>query len=392
MKRKLVFINSHPIQYFAPLYQHIAKDGTFDLEVWYCSRHGLDGQIDKQFGRAITWDIPLLEGYSYRFLKSSVRNPSIYSFWGLVNWQIVTLLWKLPQKSIVIVHGWAYFSNWISMFFGRLLGHQVCIRGEAPLIMENNRTGIKNYLRHFFLRSILLKISNYFLYIGKQNLLFYQYFGIDLSKLIFTPYSVDNKRFQQDSILYKEKNKSLRQELGLPENVFIFLSSGKLITKKRPFDLLKALTKTQNGNIFLLFVGDGELRADMEKFILDNDLKNKVSLVGFVNQGDIAKYYAVSNVYVMCSEYGETWGLSTNEAMNFSLPIILSDQVGCKSDLLKEGENGYGFRCGDIDELAQKMDLLANASKQEVVKMGDCSLRLVSEYSYDTIILNLQKI
>lgn len=116
MKRRLVFLNSHPIQYFAPLYREIEKSGLFDLEVWYCSKHGLGGEIDRQFGTSVKWDIPLLEGYHYHFLHNFSLKPSIYGFWGLANWGIIGRLWRLPRRSIVVVHGWASFTYWLAFF------------------------------------------------------------------------------------------------------------------------------------------------------------------------------------------------------------------------------------------------------------------------------------
>ncbi len=66
-----------------------------------------------------------------------------------------------------------------------------------------------------------------------------------------------------------------------------------------------------------------------------------VHLTGFINQSVIPKYYAIGDAFVMCSQEGETWGLSVNEAMNFALPIVVSDMVGCSEDLVEEGQNGY---------------------------------------------------
>jgi len=78
-----------------------------------------------------------------------------------------------------------------------------------------------------------------------------------------------------------------------------------------------------------------------------------IHFVGFKNQTEISKYYAMSDIFVLPSDIGETWGLVVNEAMNFRLPVIVSDLVGCGSDLVKHGENGYIFKTGDIEELAR---------------------------------------
>jgi len=141
MKRKLVFLNSHPIQYFAPLYREIEKNGSFNLEVWYCSKHGLGGEVDRQFGTAVKWDIPILEGYRHRFLRNFSLKPSIYGFFGLLNFGIIGLLWRLPRRSVVVVHGWAFCTHWLAFFLPRFsairfvceLNHRFTMSRQIPV-------------------------------------------------------------------------------------------------------------------------------------------------------------------------------------------------------------------------------------------------------------------
>lgn len=39
-KKKIIFLLSHPIQYFPPLFQLMAKDDKIDLMVLYCNDYG----------------------------------------------------------------------------------------------------------------------------------------------------------------------------------------------------------------------------------------------------------------------------------------------------------------------------------------------------------------
>ena len=49
-KYKLAIVNSHPIQYFAPLHRRLASDPRIDLTVYFCSRQGFDEYLDAGFG------------------------------------------------------------------------------------------------------------------------------------------------------------------------------------------------------------------------------------------------------------------------------------------------------------------------------------------------------
>ena len=70
-------------------------------------------------------------------------------------------------------------------------------------------------------------------------------------------------------------------------------------------------------------MGDGPLRNELEAYIAQYKVKNVV-ISGFINQSEIGTIYSMADLFVMCSGIGETWGLSVNEAMNFSLPVIVT--------------------------------------------------------------------
>ena len=65
---KIAVINSHPIQYFAPLYAHLNADPDIEITALYCSDAGLRETYDKEFSQKVMWDIDLLDGYSSIFL------------------------------------------------------------------------------------------------------------------------------------------------------------------------------------------------------------------------------------------------------------------------------------------------------------------------------------
>lgn len=373
------------------MYQAIAHEGSFDLEVWYCSAHGLKGEVDKQFGMSVKWDIPILDGYKYIFLNNFLFKPSIYGFWGLFNLGIIMRLAQQPKDSIVIVPGWGYFTYLLSIICAKILGLSVGLRSEATLYKELHSKKINKAIKHLFLGKILFKIVDYFFYIGVQNRAFYQHYGVHDNQLIFSPYAVDNRRFQQDASVLLPQKDQLRQQISLPQDAFIVLYSGKLIHKKHPFDLLQAIALTKSSHICAVFMGDGELKKEIQHYITENNLEGRVFLTGFINQSVISYYYAAADAYVMCSDIGETWGLSTNEAMNFGLPVLLSDQVGCNLDLLHENKNGYIFTCGNVEELAQKIDTLALKTKRELDLMGQASLQTVQNYSYQASIDNIKQ-
>lgn len=391
MSRKIVFINSHPIQYFAPLYQYLAKQ-NLDIEAWYCSDESIKGGMDKEFGVPVIWDVPLLEGYKSIFFKNHAFNKGIHQgFFGLINFGLIKAL-KTKEKKIIVVPGWKFFSYVLAIIGARIFGHTVCMRAETPLAHKLLKKGFLQYVKNGVLKELFHNFIHHFLYIGAQNKKYYQSFGISDEKLIFTPYAVDNDRFKKDFIAFSTKPELLKKQLEVPLDKFVILYSGKFIDKKRPLDLLNAIRISSYRDKFVVvFMGEGILRQSMTEFISKYKMKD-IFLTGFVNQTDVTKYYAVSNLFVMCSGTGETWGLSTNEAMNFGLPVVLSHLTGCSDDLVKSSINGYVFQTGDIAELSKCLDDAYLKFGKSSNKVCNASLEIIQDYSFQTIANNLSQL
>lgn len=377
--KKVIFINSHPIQYFAPLYQYLNKNGL-PTECWYCSDENVKGHFDKQFGTEVKWDIPLLEGYTARFFRNRSWKPSLYNgFFGLINPGLLSALWK-AEASVVVVHGWNYFTHVAALVVARLRGHIVCIRGESPINQELLKSKFNRLMKKVLLDQMLFRLAHRILYIGTQNRDFYRYYGVSLKKLVFAPYAVDNERFRKAAASLSKMD--ARKSLGIPTDAYVILFAAKLTEKKRPLDLVKAYQQLSIKNKYLVIVGDGELKDVIKDSMNDigmrGDGKLNFIMPGFVNQTGIVKYYLAADVFVLCSGIGETWGLSVNEAMNFNLPVVVSRTAGCAEDLVTP-ESGIAFDEGAVDQLAS-----AITRCQEAVGRF-ASAQVVENYSYETI-------
>jgi glycosyltransferase involved in cell wall biosynthesis len=102
----------------------------------------------------------------------------------------------------------------------------------------------------------------------------------------------------------------------------------------------------------LLIAGSGDLTEMLKEQA--ESLGVVVQFTGFLNQSEMWKAYLPADAFVLPSTSAETWGLVTNEAMLFGLPVIVSSQVGCAEDLVIEGKTGLTFN-GGAEELADAM-------------------------------------
>ncbi len=386
-RKKIAIIASHPVQYQTPFFKKLAKESWIDLTVYFCWDFGIESTYDKQFGRELKWDIPMLGGYHHVFLKNFSPKPSS-DFWGQINPGIIKKLY-VNKYDTVLVYGWNSFTNWLVFLTAFFLKIPIFLQGESPLNQELKKNNFKIHLKKLVLGN-LFKTINSFLYIGKENKKFYAYYGVPEKKLFFSPYAVDNERFMKAKTEI-DKN-TARKKINIPAESFVVLFVGKLIEKKRPMDLLCAyelLTANYQLPVIpsLVFVGDGTLRQSLEDYVKARHLKN-VFFLGFQNQLDLPFCYAAADVFVLPSGLGETWGLVVNEAMCFGLPVLVSDIVGCGPDMVRSKENGFICKVGDIKSLSENiLSLVMDSNLKKIFSRK--SEELVKNYSYEKDISGL---
>ena len=60
-KVRVAFLNTHPIQYFAPLYAYLNASEDLEVSAIYLSDYPVRGSHDAAFGQSVKWDITFLQ-------------------------------------------------------------------------------------------------------------------------------------------------------------------------------------------------------------------------------------------------------------------------------------------------------------------------------------------
>ncbi|MBC7650288.1 MAG: glycosyltransferase family 4 protein, partial [Deinococcales bacterium] len=181
-----------------------------------------------------------------------------------------------------------------------------------------------------------------------------------------TPYVVDEDLIQQ--IALSTNVITFREKLGIAATDIVFVFCAKFIDRKRPMDAIEAFAKINNENASLIMIGTGPLLEVLQKRIDELGLKNKVIFPGIVKYSELASYYTASNVLVFCSNH-EPYGLPVNEAMICGIPVIVSDRIGARLDLVDEGITGWIYPSANVESLAAIMQEAIN-TKDKLPKMG----------------------
>lgn len=388
-KFRLAYLVSHPIQYQAPLLRRIAADPDIDLTVFFCSDFSTHSYHDEGFGRAVEWDIPLLEGYQHHFLPGWLTDgaPSVFR---PINRGLATHLGNGGYDALW-VHGYMRLFHLVSMIRARTAGLIVLNRDEA-WALSADRGPVKNAFKKLFYAG-LRRICHGWLTIGSANRAYYEANGMDPETMFPVPYTVDNAYFRKMADTAGRGRDALRAGLGIEAGRPIVLYASKFISRKRPGDLMEAFARIANDPACrrpsLLMVGDGEESDALHARSKALGLDDSVVFAGFRNQSELPALYDLCDVFVLPSLL-EPWGLVVNEVMNAARPVIVSDQVGAAFDLVRNGENGFVFPAGDVAALADRLrDVLSDPAK--ATEMGAASREIVSHWGFEEDVAGLKQ-
>lgn len=144
------------------------------------------------------------------------------------------------------------------------------------------------------------------------------------------------------------------------ERPFVFV--GRFVAKKGLDVLLPAYAgyKALAGGEArpLVLAGGGELEREVQAQIAALGLEADVTVTGFLKPEDVADRLSQALALVLPSRE-EQWGLVVNEAIAFSLPAIVSEAVGARDALVRNGINGFVVETGCVDSLAQALLAMA---------------------------------
>lgn len=370
---RLAIVTTHPIQYYAPVFKLLAQQA--EVKVFYTWGETSLTKHDPGFGKTIKWDINLLEGYDYQWLANVAPDPGSHKFNGIINPDIIDAIenWK---PDTILIYGWAYNSHLkVMRYFKNKI--PVLFRGDSTLL--NKKPGFKNFIRTIYLKWVYKHID-YALYTGTNNNAYYKRYGLQNSQLIFAPHAVDNSRF---NISYFDQAIELRSSLQIKNEAILLLFAGKFEPVKNLESLLSAFINLNHPDIHLLLVGNGinetKLKADAAK----SELVDKIHFMGFKNQSFMPIVYQAADVFCLPS-ISETWGLSVNEAMACGKAILVSDKVGCATDLVKNNLNGFIYTSGSVADFDEKLELLIAKGKTGLSRMGEESKHIIQNWDFQT--------
>ena len=252
----------------------------------------------------------------------------------------------LSENDVVIMNG---YSNRIfiilfilNIFYRKPIG----IDSDTQLSIPSNP--IKRFFKWFYLRIIFGNSNIYGLAGGNATHKdLFRHYGMKDNHIFLMPMMVNNQKF----FMCEDRT----------HDAFKFLYVGRVVECKNIEVILNAFVSTfeKNTNVFLDIVGDGDLLPQYKQTY--RKYKNITFSGKCVGESLIEKYHS-ADAFILPSVY-EPWGLVVNEALSAGLPVIVSDKVGARFDLVEGKDTGFVFKWDDVDELHEKMLTMTNDRK-----------------------------
>lgn len=364
--RKIFALFRNPASYIDPLLQMFSKKTELFVAFSVDKPHkenslaGVDHVFLNHAEQKKFW-----EGKDYEIIQKDVKHHIKQNNYELVF--LATSYWS-P-------------TTWFALHEAKKRKLPVMTRMTA--IVEKKRNILTQIIKRFIVTLYCSKMDAGIYECEEQKNYLLKY-GMNEDQLFFAPCAVNNDFFAAQNDKY---NKVLcRREFGIDDNTLAIVFTGQLIQRKRPLDIFNAVKNLKDSGykVCLFVLGGGSQEGELVTYVKNNFLDNEIILCGKVDHETMSKYLSAGDLYVLPSEYDAS-PKALNEAMNFELPIVISDGVKTAKEMCEIGENGFIYSVGDVEALTDCIKKFAD-NHELVDKMGKKSREIVSRYSFDLVV------
>ena len=348
-KLRVLVVASHPVQYTVPILRLLAKHPRLDLLVAYCSLRGAETAYDAEFGREVKWDVPLLDGYEWTHVPNQGSGDE--SFWGLNNPGLREVIRDGKFDAVICHTGYLRASFWIAKRAAKKARAAFLFGTDASTLDARDGKAWKRMVKQVAW-PLLFRIADQILVPSTAGVELMRSLGIASERITLTPFVADNDWWLKQSA--QVNRKATRDSWNVTDRELVVLFCAKLQPWKRPLDVLRAFARLHISEAVLVFAGEGPQRVEIETEATALGIASRVRFLGFVNQSGLPAVYSSADLFVLPSEY-DPCPVVVCEAMLCGCPAVISDRIRGRFDLVRSGETGEIFSCGDVQALADIM-------------------------------------
>lgn len=180
----------------------------------------------------------------------------------------------------------------------------------------------------------------------------------------------------------KEEVKKIKEKY---KNKKIILAIGRLVKFKGFQYVIDAMKQVKNAVLFI--IGDGPLKISFENYITENNLQEKIILLGAISDKKIKNnYIQASDIFILSSiRKSESFGIVQLEAMRYGKPIINTNLGTGVNYVSINNETGLTVEPKDSEELANAMNKLIQDNSLSIILGQNSRKRVENIFSFDLI-------
>lgn len=163
----------------------------------------------------------------------------------------------------------------------------------------------------------------------------------------------------------RQGDQTLKQSLGLSNNLQIIISVGRIVGWKGLHIIIQALVKLPK-HIHYVIIGEGPEKNLLKDMSVKSGINDRVHFAGRINHKDLPEWLALGDIFVQPSIGEEAFGISVVEAMSCQLPVLASKNGGMK-EIVIDGGTGYLLPPGNVEAWLSTMKTLLS----DGVKIAD---------------------
>ena len=242
----------------------------------------------------------------------------------------------LSSRFLVLELNPRILTNWLFLLLRKFL------KGKRTILWGHAWPRSGRYSKHDIFRNIMRSLSDEIIVYTKTQ-------ADELKE------KMPNKKIKYASnALYYEHEMGVDKSIMDPKHLIYV---GRLVKRKKTMLLIEAFNLIKDKlplDTKLLIVGDGPEREKLENYIMENNLSNKVVLLGYMND-----YFSLKKLYhrsVVSVSPGYV-GLSIIQSFSFGVPMLISrdEPHSPEIEAAIEGFNALFFNTDDVKDLSEKI-------------------------------------
>jgi glycosyltransferase involved in cell wall biosynthesis len=291
---------------------------------------------------------------------------------------------KCATKSDIIIHYGIHSSTaLISGVIGWMLRKkQISVNQTLPVYWEIKRKWWIRWNKKIFFKFCRFHIAQS--RVSIKNLT--KVYKLEIEKIAYIPFEAGIHTFKKKYDIIKNLNNKVTY---FNEDKITFLFVGNLLRFKGVILSIDAIHYLKNNGLLfnLLIVGPESIASseprisELEDYVQKLGLEKQVKILGSKSLSELASLYKQSDVFILPT-MKDCFPKVMVEAGIAGKPMITSDACGAVETILLDNLNGYVFKAGSVESLANAMEKISN--RKLINEMSLETKKIIDSYLIET--------